>query len=137
MRVTAAQPALIRLASAIRGAGWELALEVVEEGLEGDVIPSLGRLDRTGQLGDMPTFIQELAHEVGQPEPGRMRRGGPLAELARDHARAREASGFASRDVVTEFLLLRRVLWRFVSERISELRTADLLEVERRLNDTI
>jgi len=132
-----AQPALARLGEAIGDAGWELALEVVREGLEGEAIPSLERLDPTSQLGDMPTFIQELAREVEHPEPDRMRRGGPLAALTRDHAREREALGFAPREVVTEFLLLRRVLWRFVSQRISELRPADVLEIERRLNDTI
>jgi diguanylate cyclase (GGDEF)-like protein len=135
--VTSPQPALARLGLAIREAGWELALEAVDEGLRGDAIPSLGRLDRVGQLGDMPTFISELAREVEEPEPGRMRIGGPLAALARDHAREREALGFAPREVVTEFLLLRRVLWRFVSRRISELQSTDVLEVERRLNDTI
>ena len=135
--MTAVQPALVRLGSAIREAGWELALEVVQEGLAGDAVPVLSRLDRMGQLGDMPTFISELAHEVEHPEPERMRRGGPLAALARDHAREREALGFAPRDVVTEFLLLRRVLWRFVSQRISDLQSADVLEIERRLNDTI
>jgi diguanylate cyclase (GGDEF)-like protein len=135
--VTAVQPALVRLASAIREAGWELALEVVQEGLEGGAVPALGRLDRMGQLGDMPTFISELAHELEHPEPERMRRGGPLATLARDHGREREALGFAPRDVVTEFLLLRRVLWRFVSERIADLQPTDVLEIERRLNDTI
>jgi diguanylate cyclase (GGDEF)-like protein len=121
----------------LREAGWDLALEVIAEGLADDVIPSLGRLDRVGQLGDMPTFIAELAREVEHPDPSRMRRGGPLATLARDHAREREALGFAPRDVVTEFLLLRRVLWRFVSRRISEFQPADVLEIERRLNDTI
>jgi len=135
--VTAAQPALARLGAALREAGWDLALEVIAEGLADDVIPSLGRLDRVGQLGDMPTFIAELAREVEHPDPARMRRGGPLATLARDHAREREALGFAPRDVVTEFLLLRRVLWRFVSRRISEFQPADVFEIERRLNDTI
>jgi diguanylate cyclase (GGDEF)-like protein len=135
--VTAAQPALARLGEAISDSGWELALEVVREGLHDDAIPSLGRLDRVGQLGDVPTFIQELAREVEHPEPGRMRRGGPLAALARDHAREREALGFAPREVVTEFLLLRRVLWRFVSQRIAELQPEEVLELERRLNDTI
>jgi diguanylate cyclase (GGDEF)-like protein len=60
-----------------------------------------------------------------------------LAAQARDHAREREALGFAPREIVTEFLLLRRVLWRFVSERAAELGTGDVLLVERRLNDTI
>ena len=36
-----------------------------------------------------------------------------------------------------EFLLLRRVLWRFVGERLAGLRSGDVIEVERRINDTI
>jgi diguanylate cyclase (GGDEF)-like protein len=135
--MTAAQPALARLGSAIRVEGWALALEVVDEGLRDDAIPMLARLGRAEQLGDMPMFIQELAREVERPDPTRMRRGGPLAALARDHARQRESLGFAPREVVTEFLVLRRVLWRFVSRRIAELQPADLLDIELRLNDTI
>jgi diguanylate cyclase (GGDEF)-like protein len=135
--MTAAQPALARLGTAIRDAGWSLALEVVGEGLRDAAIPALERLGRAEQLGDMPTFIQELAREVERPDPARMRYAGPLAALARDHARQRESLGFQPRDVVTEFLVLRRVLWRFVSRRIAELQPSDLLEIELRLNDTI
>jgi diguanylate cyclase (GGDEF)-like protein len=129
--------ALAGLGAELRANGWELALQVVEEGLTDDVIPSMVRLGRIAQLGDMPTFIAELGREVELPQPGRMRIGGPLAAIARDHARQREALGFAPRDVVTEFLLLRRVLWRFVAEHIGDLASGDLFEVERRLNDTI
>ncbi|HUZ82066.1 MAG TPA: GGDEF domain-containing protein [Gaiellaceae bacterium] len=125
------------LGGELRANGWELALEVIEEGLRDDVIPSLVRLGRVAQLGDMPTFIAELGLEVQSPSPGRMRVGGPLAAIARDHARQREALGFAPREVVTEFLLLRRVLWRFVGIRVADLASGDLIEVERRLNDTI
>src|SRR5712672_3297107 len=100
-------------------------------------ISSLVRLGRIAQLGDMPTFITELAREVERPMPERMRAGGPLAAIARDHARQREALGFAPREVVTEFLLLRRVLWRFVAEHLTGLESGDVIEVERRLNDTI
>src|SRR3954447_5228527 len=127
---------LPRLGTALRGSGWELALEVVEEGLREDAIPSLARLGRVAQLGDMPTFIAELGREVERPEPDRMRVGGPLAAIARDHARNREALGFAPREVVTEFLLLRRVLWRFV-ESATDLENVHVIEIERRINDTI
>src|SRR3954467_10705906 len=109
---------LPRLGTALRGSGWELALEVVEEGLAEDAIPSLARLGRVAQLGDMPTFIAQLGREVESPLPGRRPSGGPRAAIARDHARQREALGFAPREVVTEFLLLRRVLWRFVATRV-------------------
>jgi diguanylate cyclase (GGDEF)-like protein len=125
------------LAAGIREMSYELALEIVEEGLRDDTIPSLVRLGRLGQLGDMPTFIAELANELRDPRPDRVGRGSPLAMIVRDHAREREALGFAPRDIVTEFLLLRRVLWRFLSERSVELETGDVLELERRLNDAI
>jgi diguanylate cyclase (GGDEF)-like protein len=134
---SAAQPAVRALGAALRKNGWELALQVVDEGLADDAIPSLARLGRIAQLGDMPTFIAELGREVEQPSPERMRVGGPLAAIARDHARNRESLGFAPREVVTEFLLLRRVLWRFVGSNAAQLAGDDVLEVERRLNDTI
>jgi diguanylate cyclase (GGDEF)-like protein len=129
--------ALTGLGSALREHAWELSLQVVEEGLTDDVVPSLGRLGRVAQLGDIPTFITELGREVQMPLPGRMRVGGPLAAIARDHARQREVLGFAPREIVTEFLLLRRVLWQFVAGRAGELAHGELIEAERRLNDTI
>ena len=129
--------ALSALGAELRANGWELALEMVEEGLTDDVVPSLVRLGRVAQLGDMPTFITELGREVERPMPERMRVGGPLAAIARDHARQREALGFAPREVVTEFLLLRRVLWRFVAEHLTGLESGDVIEIERRINDTI
>jgi diguanylate cyclase (GGDEF)-like protein len=128
---------LTTLGAGLRTHGWELALEVVDEGLTEDVIPSLVRLGRVAQLGDMPTFISELGREVEKPMPDRMRIGGPLAAIARDHARQREALGFAPREVVTEFLLLRRVLWRYVAEHLTGLGSQDVIEIERRINDTI
>ncbi len=129
--------ALEDLASEIQANAWELALAAVEEGLVADQIPSLQRLGQLGQLGDVPSFIVELARELEDPQPERLRRGSPLAAQARQHARQREALGFAPREIVMEFLLLRRVLWRFVSERAPELDAEQVLLVERRLNDTI
>ena len=128
---------LAGLAEDLRAASWALALEVVEEGLRHDTVPSLSRLGELGRLGDMPTFIAELARELGDPQPGRLRPGSPLAAHVRDHAREREALGFAPREVVTEFLLLRRVLWRFVSRRSASLAAEEVFVAERRLNDTI
>jgi diguanylate cyclase (GGDEF)-like protein len=130
-------PALEVLAAEIRASAWELALAAAEEGLLDDQIPSLQRLGRLGQLGDMPTFISELARELVDPRPERLRRGSPLAAQARDHARQREAYGFAPREIVTEFLILRRVLWRFVAERSARLEPEQMLEVEQRLNATV
>jgi diguanylate cyclase (GGDEF)-like protein len=130
-------PALGELAAEIEARAWELALAAIEEGLVDDQIPSLQRLGQLGQLGDMPMFIVELARELVDPQPERLRIGSQLAAQARDHARQREAYGFAPREIVTEFLLLRRVLWRFVSERAAALGAGDVLLVERRLNDTI
>ncbi len=137
MRTHESLPALEELAAEIQAHAWNLAVATVEEGLRDDQIPSLQRLGRVGQLGDMPTFITELSRELVDPQPERMRPGSPLAAQAREHARAREGLGFAPREIVTEFLVLRRVLWRFVSERAAELVAEEVLLVERRLNDTV
>jgi diguanylate cyclase (GGDEF)-like protein len=128
---------LLDLADEIRTGAWDLALAVVDEGLRGDTIPPLGRLGCVGQLGDMPTFIAELAAHLAHPKPERLERSSPLAAIVRDHAREREALGFAPRDIVTEFQLLRRVLWRLVRERGAELEAADVLALEERLHDVI
>jgi len=140
MNVVSTRPspsALEELASAIQASAWDLAVAGVEEGLLDDQIPSLQRLGRLGQLGDIPTFISELARELVDPRPERMRRGSPLAAQAREHARQREAFGFAPREIVTEFLILRRVLWRFVSERAGDLAPEEMLACEQRLNATV
>jgi diguanylate cyclase (GGDEF)-like protein len=47
------------------------------------------------------------------------------------------ALGFAPRDIVTEFLVLRRVLWRLVEQRSGALEADDVLTLEHRLNDSI
>lgn len=134
---TSEPDALEQLAAEIRASAWELALAIVDEGLVDDQIPSLQRLGRLGQLGDMPTFIAELSRELIDPSAERVRHGSPLAAQAREHARQREAFGFAPREIVTEFLLLRRIVWRFVSERAGALDPGAVLAVERRLNPTI
>ena len=130
-------PALEHLAAEIQASAWELALATVDEGLLDDQIPSLQRLGRLGQLGDMPTFIVELARELVDPQPERVRLGGQLAAQAREHARQREAFGFAPREIVGEFLLLRRILWRFVAARAAELDPGEVLAAEERLNATV
>ena len=130
------QEALSRLGAEIRGAAFELALECVQEGLRDDSVPSLSRLGQLGQLGNLPTFIAELGRGLSERVPGRLRRGSPLAARVRDHAREREALGFAPREIVTEFLLVRRVLWRFVTR--SGLDAPDDVQlIERQLDDTV
>src|SRR4051794_29605255 len=128
---------LAQLAIDIRAEAWDLALAVVAEGLRDDTIPPLARLGRIGQLGDMPTFIAELAEHLRHPRPERLHRGSQLAALVRDHAREREALGFAPRDIVTEFLVLRRVLWRLVRDRSALLEASDVFVLEERLHDVI
>jgi diguanylate cyclase (GGDEF)-like protein len=128
---------LAQLADEIRAEAWDLALAVVAEGLREDAIPPLARLGRIGQLGDMPTFIGELAEHLHHPRPERLRRGSQLAALVRDHAREREALGFAPRDIVTEFLVLRRVLWRLVRGRSAMLETSEVFLLEERVHDVI
>ncbi|MEX0673349.1 MAG: GGDEF domain-containing protein [Gaiellaceae bacterium] len=122
---------LRRLAADMRDAAMELAAEVAA-GVE-----ALASVDEPARFGDIPIFIHELAGQIEAPEAGRAARESPLASLARDHARRREELGLAPRDVVTEFLLLRQVLWRFVSVRSGALGADELLVVEERLNSLL
>lgn len=122
---------LRRLAADMRDAAMELAAEVAA-GVE-----ALASVDVPARFGDIPIFIHELAGQIESPEAGRAARESPLASLARDHARRREELGLAPRDVVTEFLLLRQVLWRFVSVRSGALGADELLVVEERLNSLL
>jgi diguanylate cyclase (GGDEF)-like protein len=122
---------LRRLAADMRDAAMELAAEVAA-GVE-----ALASVDEPARFGDIPIFIHELAGQIESPEAGRAARESPLASLARDHARRREELGLAPRDVVTEFLLLRQVLWRFVSVRSVALGADELLVVEERLNSLL
>jgi diguanylate cyclase (GGDEF)-like protein len=91
---------------------WELATAVVEEELLEEEIPSLQRLGRLGQLGDLPGFVAELVRDLDGAAPR-----GRLAAAARTHVRQREALGFAPREIVAELLVLRRVLARVVGEQ--------------------
>jgi diguanylate cyclase (GGDEF)-like protein len=128
---------LAELAEEIRGSAWDLAREVVEEGLHNDTVPSLARLDTLARLDDIPAFVSALAREIAEPDADALRRGGPLASLARDHAREREDLGFAPKEVVTELLLLRRVIWRFLGDRRATLATDEVLQLEQRLDVTM
>jgi diguanylate cyclase (GGDEF)-like protein len=134
MSTTLALPAaLASLGADVRANGWELGVEIVEQGLRDEAIPALARLGRTAQLGELPTFVAEIGRQLQQPEPER-RLSPPLAAIAREHARTREELGFAPRDVVTEFLIMRRVVWRFAADRAEGV---DIFELELRVNDMI
>jgi hypothetical protein len=126
--------ALEELAAEIQAAAWELSLAAVDEALD-DQILSLQRLGRLGQLGDIRRSSSSLPRAV-EPEPEGLRQGGPLATQVAS-TRGSEAYGFAPREIVTEFLILRRVLWRFVSDRSAALGADEVLTCERRLNDTV
>jgi diguanylate cyclase (GGDEF)-like protein len=122
---------------ALRTHAWELAAATVDDALRSGEVSSLARLGRPAQLGELPTFVTELGREIGQPAPDRMRLGSALAAVARDHGRTREALGFAPRELLTEFLLLRRVLWRFVAEQTHQLAPERVLELQRDLHELL
>jgi diguanylate cyclase (GGDEF)-like protein len=122
---------------ALRAHAWELAATTVDEALQTGEVSSLARLGRAAQLGELPTFVTELGREINAPASERIRLGGALAAVARDHGRARETLGFAPRELLAEFLLLRRVLWRFVREQTREVPAERLLELQRDVNETL
>lgn len=133
------QVAFRDLALALRAASWDVAVGVVETALERDLIPSYAALGTIRRLANLPAFIGGLAMAIMRPAPGRHRGTNPiLARLARDHVIERERAGFSAREIVQEFLLLRRVTWRFVQETIDPaLDARSVLKLEDLLNSIL
>ncbi|MEO6866911.1 MAG: GGDEF domain-containing protein, partial [Gaiellales bacterium] len=133
------QAAFRSLALALRAASWEVAMEVVDTAIERNMIPSLAPLGTIKQLANLPAFIGGLAMAIMRPAPGRHRATNPiLARLARDHVIGREQAGFSAREIVQEFLLLRRVMWRFVQQHVDpSLNAHSVLKLEDVLNSIL
>lgn len=125
------------LSATLRENAWELAVEAVQEGMVSGTVPRLGELGPLDRVGDIPAFIGELAREIADPQAARFDGAGPLLELARAHARNREALGFTPREVLMEFLLLRRVLWRALSREPDLLEDTDPFVVQSRLDGAV
>lgn len=133
------QDAFRDLALALRTASWDVALAVVRTGLERDLIPSYAMLGTIKQLANLPAFIGGLAMAIMRPAPGKHRSTNPiLARIARDHVIEREQAGFSAREIVQEFLLLRRVTWRFVQETLDpRLDARSVLRLEDLVNSIV
>ena len=127
------------LGTQMRASSWDIALACVDTAIADRILPSLAALGTVTRLSNLPAFIAALAAMLTRPRFGRRFGTNPvLVRLARDHVISREQAGFTAREIVSEFLLLRRVLWRFVQQSID--RSADmrtLLELEDGLNSII
>jgi diguanylate cyclase (GGDEF)-like protein len=133
------QAAFRDLALALRAASWDVAVAVVDTAIERELLPSLGALGTIKRLANLPAFIGGLAMAIVRPAPGRHRAVNPiLARLARDHVIERERCGFTAREIVQEFLLLRRVMWRFVQRHVDpSLGVRSVLKLEDVLNSIL
>ena len=133
------QDAFRDLALALRAASWDVASDVVAIGIERGLIPSYGPLGTIARLANLPAFIGGLAMAIVRPAPGPHRAANPvLARLARDHVIGRERDGFSAREIVQEFLLLRRVMWRFVQAHMDPtLEAGAVLRLEDVLNSIL
>lgn len=127
------------LAMQLRAASWDVALEVVETAITDDLVPSLRALGTVKRLANLPAFIGGLAMTVVRPRPGRRRGTNPvLQRMARDHVVERELAGFSAREVVQEFLLLRRVMWRFIQRNVdSRMDARCVLKLEDLINSVL
>lgn len=127
------------LAANLRAASWDIAMTVVDTALERNLVPSLAPLGTVQRLANLPSFIGGLAMAITRPAPGPYRATNPvLARLARDHVVARECAGFSAREVVQEFLLLRRVMWQFIQTHIDPMLDAkSVLHLEDLINSIL
>lgn len=135
---SAASNAVRELAQTMRMASWEIALRCVATAADQGVLPSLSSLTTVHQLANLPALIGGLATALIRPRPrGHLGANPVLTRLARDHAAEREAVGFSAKEIVQEFLLVRRVVWRFVQERATSLDAKTILLIEDRLNSIL
>lgn len=127
------------LATSLRGASWEIAVTLVDTALERGLIPSYAPLGKLQRLANLPAFIGGLAMAITRPAPGPRRATNPiLARLARDHVVERERAGFTAREIVQEFLLLRRVMWQHVQQHLDPgLEARSVLRLEDLLNSIL
>lgn len=118
------------IATRIRSDAWELAerWSIVAAEAAPASVPRAG--EQLTRFGEIPAFLAALAHHLdriaaGDPElsgvAARSDQGHPdfalpvtddgLRAAAIEHARSRAAAGYDQRDMLAEFVALRRVLW--------------------------
>lgn len=132
------QEAIRELANELRSSSWDIALACVDTAIERGLLPSLAELGNVKQVANLPAFIGGLGTALVRPRPGRRLGTNPiLVRLARDHVIAREQAGFSAREIVQEFLLLRRVLWRFIQTHVDTLDARAVLRIEDLLNSIL
>lgn len=90
-------------------------------------------------FGEIPAFLAALAHALeriagGSPllEAGQLPADQSLRDAAAAHARRRAAAGYTQRDMLAEFIALRRVLWEHLAS--ASLTDRPTLEAERIVN---
>jgi diguanylate cyclase (GGDEF)-like protein len=130
--------AIHQLAQELRAASWDIATDCVDTARERGILPSLEQVEGAKRVANLPAFIGGLATALVRPRPGRRLGTNPiLNRLARDHVIERERAGFTAREIVQEFLLLRRVLWRFVQTKVDFLDARAVLQLEDLLNSIL
>lgn len=132
--------AIRELAQSMRMSSWDIGLMCVDTAISEGLLPALEQLGTVKRLANLPAFIGGLATALVRPLPSSRRSLGTnpiLTRLARDHVIEREQVGFSAREIVHEFLLLRRVLWRFVQGRAERLDARAVLRLEDRLNSIL
>lgn len=126
------------LANQLRMASWDIAQEAIETGMESGRLPSMEALGNIDRISNLPSFIGALATSLLRPRPNRSLGTNPIiSRLAHDHVVAREQVGFSSREIVHEFLVLRRVMWRFLNRFADQLDARTVLQIEDRLNSVL
>jgi diguanylate cyclase (GGDEF)-like protein len=130
--------AIRTLAHELRASSWDIATACVDTAIERGMLPSLAGVGSVKRLANLPAFIGGLATALVRPRAGRRLGTNPiLNRLARDHVIEREQAGFTAREIVQEFLLLRRVLWRFVQTKVDSLDARTVLQLEDLLNSIL
>lgn len=114
-RVSLQQGELKAMARSIRADTWKLSerwSDLTSETSSAGLISSDKQLIR---FGEIPAFLAALAHHLEQADDTNQSTStfidDNLRAAAIEHARARAAAGYDQRELLAEFITLRRVLW--------------------------
>jgi diguanylate cyclase (GGDEF)-like protein len=136
MQKTGGQSELAHLAGVLRSDAWEISRDWSDScGVERPHLVVQHGDDDLNRFGEIPAFVAALAHELeawSGGKEGPVRPSDELRLAAAAHAHLRVQQGYDQRDLLCEFVVLRRVLWQHVA--VIREKHADTLQGERIVN---
>jgi diguanylate cyclase (GGDEF)-like protein len=131
---------LLSLAERLRADAWPIAERWTAVAAE-RIDVAAHDTGELGRFGEVPTFLAALARLFEQLASGELDldtdADGVLREAAHEHARSRARAGYDQRDMLVEFVALRRVLWEHLNDGTGPRPSVQVERIINLLFDTV